>query len=226
MIQQEEIRKILKKVLNTSQDVISKNALYVQVPTICEEDFGARQLRIIKTILYSQECAILKQTLNAQKAPILKRILHVSKSTSFKNALNVHDSAILKKIIRAIKWQIKRNRPRHVRRLKTIRLRQVLDSLSDFVNDFKEYRQEEKLPTPQADLGIGPVKYQIKFPAGMRINTRAVARINRLVQQEKIAGDLLLKMHLRLICMLHGREDPLKWVPAAFRAKIRMDITR
>jgi hypothetical protein len=50
--------------------------------------------------------------------------------------------------------------------------------------------------------------------------------LDKLIKLEKSLGDLLLKLDLSIICIAYKREDPEKWIPAAFRVGIRIEINK
>jgi hypothetical protein len=81
--------------------------------------------------------------------------------------------------------------------------------------------RENVLLTPQADLGIGPVQYNIKFPPGGGIAERPLSYLNTLVELEKKLGDYSIKFEATLLCVVFGVEDPLIWLPSAQRLAIR-----
>jgi hypothetical protein len=86
--------------------------------------------------------------------------------------------------------------------------------------------QRNSLITPQADLGIGPVQYNIQFPPEGGIAERPLAYLNRLVELEKELGDYTIKFEATLLCIVFGVEDPLSWLPSAQRLAIRSATRR
>jgi hypothetical protein len=124
------------------------------------------------------------------------------------------------------KPRIKRKKRQNPRRIKRISTAQLVDDLKGFADEFKEFQKESTLHTPQADRGIGPVKYDIKFHAGLAVKQTALTMLDKLIKLEKSLGDLLLKLDLSIVCIAYKREDPEKWIPAAFRVGIRIEINK
>lgn len=77
---------------------------------------------------------------------------------------------------------------------------------------------------PQADAGIGPVKYEIKFKKGAKIEEQNLAELNLLVECEKLLGDVFVALEGRVLAMKYGQEDFIPWLPAAFRVVTRFAI--
>lgn len=120
----------------------------------------------------------------------------------------------------------KRQNIRRTLRLKRITGAQLLSDLSQFAKEFEDVYEDEVLPTPQADRGIGPVQYDIKFHAGRAINRTFLTVLDNLVRTEKFMGDTLIKLDLSMVAQLYGTEEPLKWIPAAFRVGIRIQTNK
>ena len=117
-----------------------------------------------------------------------------------------------------------RYKTRRTLRMERTTLSQFVDNLKSFSDEFKDFYGNEKLPTPQADRGIGTVKYELKFHPGRPIKQTVLRILNNLIKLEKIVGDLLLKLDLSIVCFFHNRENPEEWIPAAFRVGIRIEI--
>ena len=120
----------------------------------------------------------------------------------------------------------KHHEPCRTLRRKRITPSQFVNNLNRFSVEFKSIYEKEKLSAPQADRGIGPVKYELKFHAGRPIKQTALTILNKLIKLEKHVGDLLLKLDLGIVCLFHKREDPEEWIPAAFRVGIRIAINK
>ncbi|KAF4635612.1 hypothetical protein G7Y89_g2483 [Cudoniella acicularis] len=83
--------------------------------------------------------------------------------------------------------------------------------------------EDDNIQAPQADCGIGLVKYDIKFDLE-GIAEKHLMQFDRLVNLEKALGDHYIKFEATLLCMKFGREDPIAWLPSAQRMSIRRDI--
>jgi hypothetical protein len=100
----------------------------------------------------------------------------------------------------------------------------LVDKLSRFIEEFKEFDDKTEISTPEADYGIGPVKYDIKFLPGQGIREEEIRNLDDAIRQEQFAGDELIKLDSKIVSMGWGEEDPLKWLPAALRIRIRTEI--
>ena len=107
--------------------------------------------------------------------------------------------------------------------MKKLNTEQLLHELSSFAKEFKDFNTLEPIPTPQADCGIGPVKYNLTFGEG-GIDERFLKTVNETIKHEKFLGDTLIKLEATLLCLKFGREDPIPHLPAAQRAAIRRKI--
>lgn len=108
--------------------------------------------------------------------------------------------------------------------LKQITRDQLLDNLKSFSQEFKEFDPKITISTPQADRGIGPVQYDIKFRANRQVLTGHLRILSKMIELEKIKGDELIKLDASLLFLATGREDPLGFLPAGCRAAIRTEI--
>jgi hypothetical protein len=104
--------------------------------------------------------------------------------------------------------------------------RRFLFELSSFAEEFRSSDNEAVLQTPQANLGIGPVKYDIKFYAGRAVHEGRLKTLDKAVRIEKLIGDELIKLDSSIVCVGYNREDPEKWVPAALRVGIRIETSK
>jgi hypothetical protein len=113
-----------------------------------------------------------------------------------------------------------------IHRVKRITCRSFLQELSNFAEEFGDFNNDAGLPTPQADLGIGPVKYDIQFYSAQIIRKPNLMRLDTAVKLEQFLGDELIKFDSKTVCAGHNREDPKHWVPAALRVGIRLEISK
>jgi hypothetical protein len=92
---------------------------------------------------------------------------------------------------------------------------QVLDELSNFAEEF--------ISTPEADLGIGPVKYNITIGKG-GIDEKHIDIVNKIVQYEQVLGDSLIKFAGTLFTIACGKENPEGGLLARLRVVIRQQL--
>jgi hypothetical protein len=104
--------------------------------------------------------------------------------------------------------------------------RELWGELREFAQEFKGFMRKDAIPTPQADFGIGPFKYNLKFEADQAIAEKPLVLLDKLVTLGKLLGDRRIKFEATVLCLLYGKEDPLSWLPAAQRIVIRSEIAR
>jgi len=102
----------------------------------------------------------------------------------------------------------------------------LADELREFAQEFKGFIRKDAIPTPQADFGIGPFKYNLKFEADQPIAEKPLVLLDKLVTLGKLLGDRRIKFEATVLCLLYGKEDPVSWLPAAQRIVIRTEIAR
>lgn len=104
-------------------------------------------------------------------------------------------------------------------------LRDLLMDIKDFANDFKEHRQHQlEIQTPQANMGIGPVKYKMELQENRETSIRKLKKLNKMVKLEKKKGDKLIKFDAALLFLATGQEDPWEAIPAFLRSAARAEI--
>ncbi|KAL2065447.1 hypothetical protein VTL71DRAFT_3117 [Oculimacula yallundae] len=96
--------------------------------------------------------------------------------------------------------------------------------LQEVQNFAQEFRREIVPPAPKASLGVGPVKYHIKFPLDEGVNEKRAKLLDEIIHLEQSLGDYWIKIEANLIASMYGREDPIKWLPAAQRYAIRCEL--
>jgi hypothetical protein len=104
--------------------------------------------------------------------------------------------------------------------------RQLHGELKEFAQEFKGFIRKDAIPTPQADFGIGPFKYNLKFEADEPIAEKPLVLLDKLVTLGKLLGDRKIKFEATVLCLLYGKEDPISWLPSAQRIVIRTQIAR
>jgi len=104
--------------------------------------------------------------------------------------------------------------------------REFWGDLREFAEEFKGFMRKDAIPTPQADFGIGPFKYNLKFEADQPIAEKPLVLLDKLVTLGKLLGDRRIKFEATVLCLLYGKEDPVSWLPAAQRIVIRTEIAR
>ncbi|RDL31514.1 uncharacterized protein BP5553_09723 [Venustampulla echinocandica] len=106
-------------------------------------------------------------------------------------------------------------------------IKQWNSAFSSMGREFKSFpvKNYKKPYTPQADMGIGPVNYDVTFLEA-RLCKRSILILNELVKVEKKLGDVWLKAEATLLFSKYGKEDPISWLPAAQRLGIRRDMRR
>jgi hypothetical protein len=104
--------------------------------------------------------------------------------------------------------------------------RELWSELKDFAQEFKGFMRKDAIPTPQADLGIGPLKYNVKFKTDQGIAEKPLVLLDKLVTLGKLLGDRRIKFEATVLYVLYGKEDPMSWLPAAQRIAIRSEIAR
>lgn len=82
---------------------------------------------------------------------------------------------------------------------------------------------DDKMPTPQADMGIGPVSYDAVFDDAC-LGKEAIIIADAIAKAQKAFGDIMLKIQASMLAQKFGREDPITWLPAAQRLTIRRDM--
>ncbi|XMA14799.1 hypothetical protein WAI453_007590 [Rhynchosporium graminicola] len=88
----------------------------------------------------------------------------------------------------------------------------------------EEFKKEIVPPAPKASLGVGPVKYHAKFSSVEGVNEKRVKVLDDIIQFEESLGKHWIKIEAMLIATMYGREDPIKWLPAAQRYTIRCEL--
>jgi len=103
--------------------------------------------------------------------------------------------------------------------------RQLLENMSKFAEDFSADLEPSDLhiSTPEADLGIGPVKYQVKFKPIGYIQTAKLDLLNRLIKLEKSNGDMLIKLDATSLALVLGNETQFKHLLPLLRTAIRIE---
>ena len=97
-----------------------------------------------------------------------------------------------------------------------------LVELKNFAKEFELDRREGVKSTPQADFGIGPVRYDAHFnDTGNVIDLSQLELVDRLVKLEQALGDARIKFEATLLFTIFGKEDPIRWLPASQRLRIR-----
>jgi hypothetical protein len=104
--------------------------------------------------------------------------------------------------------------------------RQLFGDIRGFAQEFKGFIRKDAIPTPQADFGIGPFKYNLKFEADQPIAEKSLVLLDKLVTLGKLLCDRRIKFEATVLCLLYGKEDPVSWLPAAQRIVIRIEIAR
>lgn len=102
--------------------------------------------------------------------------------------------------------------------------REWLQEVKSFAQDFKTFRSSKTSSTPQADLGIGPVNYEVELSKVERINEERIQLLDNAVKLEKIIGDYWLKIEAALMYVVLGKESPTQWLSAAQYFAIRSDL--
>jgi len=115
------------------------------------------------------------------------------------------------------------NPPQHQK--KKFTGRQLLENMSRFAEDFGADLDpsDSYISTPEADLGIGPVKYQVKFKPIGYIQTAKLDLLNRLIKLEKSNGDMLIKLDAVSLALVLGKETRFKRLLPLLRTAIRIE---
>ncbi|RDW77395.1 hypothetical protein BP6252_05448 [Coleophoma cylindrospora] len=103
-------------------------------------------------------------------------------------------------------------------------IEEALNEFNDFAEEFSSFALEEELPTPQADFGIGPVKYDLHFPKDMELSADILKLLSELVDLERETGNRLVKVLATLDCLFYGKEDAFIWLPALERSVLRPEL--
>jgi hypothetical protein len=105
------------------------------------------------------------------------------------------------------------------------RRQQFLINVRKFADDFKPY-DTGIVSTPQADSGIGPVKYNISLEEQKATNPKKLRRLNELIKWEKRSGDAWIKFVAVLLTLATGQEDPDHHLPALIRMVTRARLQK
>lgn len=96
--------------------------------------------------------------------------------------------------------------------------------LKGFADDFKQYDDCSKISIPQAEMGIGPVKYNMTFKPQQEISNQKLQKLNEIIKLEKQNGDSLVKFDAALLFLATGQEDPWHTLPSLLRIAARAEI--
>ena len=99
------------------------------------------------------------------------------------------------------------------------------EMMRKFALDFKGFNRGQPIvSTPQADLGIGPVKYNMQLQQQRATDVEELKKLNAIIKFEKEKGDMLIKFDAALLVLATGREDPWSALPALLRIATRVQI--
>jgi hypothetical protein len=183
--------------------------------------------RILKVATYFQK----------QQASRSQNIHFAFHSTASTSTTSIHEFQTTRSPARVSKMQHISDSQQHRSKLDTglsknsrsipmnkLTCRHLMHAMKNFAKEFEEFDDGTTAPTPQADLGIGPVNYDIKFVAGQGIERARLKKLSAAVELEKFIGDKLIKLDSSIVCVGYNKEDPVKWLPAALRVGIRTEI--
>lgn len=80
------------------------------------------------------------------------------------------------------------------------------------------------IKTPQADLGIGPVRYDFYYDENHSIDNQPLIELNEFMKTQKAEANDRLRRKARDMCAKTGQENPSGWTLAALRVATRFEL--
>lgn len=96
--------------------------------------------------------------------------------------------------------------------------------LQELQNFAQEFKRKNKPSTPQGDVGTGTVRYRVEFSTDEGVNEKRLKVLDDAIHLEEILGNYWINTEAALMTSMFGREDPVKWLPAAQRYAIRYEL--